>query len=164
MLAGFLVDSFERRFGQKTHRHIHDMCEREGCRCEDSVLKSALRHTLKIFLFIYVVSFLLGIAVESVGHERLASFILNRPVLGEMLAGLICLIPNCAASVVITQLYLQGGMSLGAMLSGLLVGSGVGLLVLFRMEHNWRESLKTLGILYVSGVTLGLLGGLLPMA
>ena len=55
-------------------------------------------------------------------------------------------------------------MSLGAMLSGLLVGSGVGLLVLFRMEHNWRESLKTLGILYVSGVTLGLLGGLLPMA
>ena len=116
-----------------------------------------------IFLFLYVVSFLLGIAVECVGHERLASFILNRPVLGEMLAGIIGLIPNCAASVVITQLYLQGGMSLGAMLAGLLTGSGVGLLVLFRMEHNWKASLQTLCVLYVSGVTLGLIGGLLPI-
>jgi len=157
------VDSLEKRFGREQHRHIHDMCEREGCRCEDSVLKSALRHTLKIFLFILAVSFLLGLAVEGVGHERLASFILNRPLLGELLAGVIGLIPNCAASVVITELYLEGGMSLGAMLSGLLVGSGVGLLVLFRMEHCWRESLKTLAILYVSGVLLGFLGGFLPI-
>ena len=163
MLAGFLVDWLEKRFGHAHHRHIHDLCEREGCRCEDSVFKSALRHTLKIFLFIFAVSFLLGLAVEGVGHERLAAFILNRPVLGEGLAGIIGLIPNCAASVVITELYLEGGMSLGAMLSGLLVGSGVGLLVLFRMEHNWRDSLKTLGVLYVSGVVLGFLGGLLPI-
>jgi len=163
MLAGFLLDGFERRFMSPRHRHIHDMCEEEGCRCEDGVLKSALRHTLKIFLFIFAVSFLLGLAVESVGHERLAAFILNRPVLGELLAGLIGLIPNCAASVVITQLYLQGGMSLGAMLAGLLTGSGVGLLVLFRMEHNWKSSLQTLCILYLSGVTLGLIGGILPI-
>ncbi|MBE6969874.1 MAG: hypothetical protein E7442_07160 [Ruminococcaceae bacterium] len=163
MLAGFLIDALERHFGREQHRHIHDMCEREGCRCEDSVLRSALHHTLKIFLFIFAVSFVLGIVVESVGHDRLASFILNRPVAGELLAGIIGLIPNCAASVILTELYLEGGMSLGAMLSGLLVGSGVGLLVLFRMEHNWKASLQTLIVLYVSGVVLGFIGGLLPI-
>jgi uncharacterized membrane protein len=123
------------------------------------VLRSALFHTVKITVFLFITSLLINIVVELLGEEHLANFILNKPVIGELLAGLIGLIPNCAASVIITDLYLQGGLSAGAMLAGLLVGAGVGLLVLFRMNRrNQKENLITLGLLYVFGVVFGLLG------
>ena len=120
-------------------------------------------HTLKIFVFLFAVTFAMNLAVELLGAERLGSFILNRPVAGELLAGLIGLIPNCAASVVLTTLYLQGGISAGAMVSGLLVGSGVGLLVLLRMDRDRKDDLITLGILYGSGVLLGMAAGFLKL-
>ena len=91
-----------------------------------------------------------------VGEETLEALILNRPVVGPLLAGIVGLIPNCAASVVITQLYLQGIISIGAMLAGLLTGTGVGILVLFRVNHNKRENLKSLGLLYLIGVLVGI--------
>ena len=159
--AGMLIDFVERKLGRKNDRTIHEMCEQEGCKCEDGILKSALRHTIKIFLFLLAVTFIVSVAVEFVGTERISGFILNKPVIGELLAGLIGLIPNCAASVVITELYLQGGMTAGAMLSGLLVGSGVGLLVLFRMDRKRKDCFITLGLLYLSGVLLGIAGNLL---
>lgn len=162
IIAGLIIDALEKRLGRANSRHIHDMCEREGCKCEDGVLKSAIIHTLKIAAFLFIVSLAVSIAINYIGEERISSFILNRPVSGELLAGLIGLIPNCAASVVITQLYLEGGMSVGAMLSGLLVGSGVGLLVLFRMDGKKKDCLITLGILYLSGVVFGLLANLIP--
>lgn len=164
LIAGILIDFVEQRLGHTRHKTIHDMCEQEDCHCEDGILLSAIRHTVKIFLFLFVITFLLNLAVESLGAERLGSFILNRPVIGELLAGIIGLIPNCAASVVLTTLYLQGGMSLGAMMSGLLAGSGVGLLVLWRMNHDWKDSLLTLGLLYACGVVFGLLTDFLPFA
>lgn len=160
VIVGVLVDSLEKHEEQE---HIHELCEQEGCNCEEGVFKSALRHTLKIFCFLCVVNFLVSLAVEGVGTERLAGFILNKPLLGPLLAGLIGLIPNCAASVVITELYLQGGMTAGAMLAGLLVGSGVGILVLCRMNKNWKDNAKTIGLLYVSGVIFGCLAELLPI-
>ena len=96
-----------------------------------------------------------------VGPETLGAFVLNRPVIGELLGGIIGFIPNCAASVVLTTLYLEGAMSGGAMLSGLLVGSGVGLLVLLRMNRDWRDNLVTAGLLYAGGVIFGLLADVL---
>ena len=89
-------------------------------------------------------------------YTSLADFLLNRPVLGPVLAGVVGLIPNCAASVTITQLYISGVISLGAMMSGLLVGAGVGLLVLFRVNPDKKENLKIVGILYVIGVLAGI--------
>ena len=160
VIVGLAVDAVEKH---ETREHIHELCEQEGCNCEDGVWRSALRHTVKIFGFLLLVNFLLGLAVETVGEERLAGFILNKPVVGSLLAGLIGLIPNCAASVVITELYLQGGMSIGAMLSGLLVGSGVGILVLCRMNKNWKDNARTVGLLYAAGVLFGSLAELLPI-
>ena len=160
-LAGILLDTVEKKLGRERHRSLHELCEQEDCHCEDGILKSALRHTGKIFLFLFAVTLVMNFAVELLGPERLGSFILHRPVAGELLAGIIGLIPNCAASVVLTSLYLQGAMSAGAMISGLLVGSGVGLLVLFRMNRDWKDNLVTLGALYVSGVFFGLLAGVL---
>lgn len=158
VLVGLLVDALEKREKQE---RIHELCEQEGCECEDGILKSAIRHTVKIFLFLLLVNFLVSLAVETVGEDRLAGFILNKPFTGSLLAGIIGLIPNCAASVVITELYLQGGMTAGAMLSGLLVGSGVGILVLFRMNKNWKDNAQTLALLYASGVVFGSLADLL---
>ncbi len=160
-LAGIAVDTAEKKLGHERHKTLHELCEQEDCHCEDGILKSALRHTGKIFVFLFAVTLVMNFAVELLGAERLGSFILNRPVAGELLAGIIGLIPNCAASVVLTSLYLQGAMSAGAMISGLLVGSGVGLLVLARMNKDWKDNLFTLGALYLSGVLFGLLAGAL---
>jgi len=161
--AGILIDTVENALHHDRHRTIHEMCEEEDCHCEDGVLKSALRHTAKIFVFLFVITFLLNWAVEALGEEALGNFILNKPVVGELLAGVVGLIPNCAASVVLTSLYLEGGMTIGALMSGLLVGSGVGILVLIRMNHDWKDTLLTIGCLYVTGVLLGMLSNVLPI-
>lgn len=161
VLVGVLADTVEGRLHPGRRRTLHELCEQEDCHCEDGILKSALRHTLKIFLFLFAVTLVMNLAVDALGTERLGGFVLNRPVIGELLAGLIGLIPNCAASVVLTTLYLQGGMTAGAMVSGLLVGSGVGLLVLMRMNRDWKDNLLTLGILYIGGVVLGIVSQVL---
>lgn len=160
VIVGFIVDLVLK---PKHEKHIHDMCENHDCGCEKNIFRSALVHTGKIAVFIAAVTFILNIFVGLMGEDRLASFILNKPIVGEMLAGIVGLIPNCAASVVITELYLGGGMSVGAMLSGLLVGSGIGMLVLFRMNRDVKDNLITLGITYISGVVCGFLLGLLPI-
>lgn len=157
LIVGVLVDTISAKIGYERHKTIHEMCEAEHCHCENGIVKSALIHTLKIFVFLFAVTFIMNLLVEAVGMERLGAFILNRPVIGELLAGIIGLIPNCASSVVLTTLYLEGAMSGGAMLSGLLVGSGVGLLVLMRMNRDHKDNLITLALLYASGVIFGIL-------
>ena len=162
ILAGFLADFVFRKYNQrKIGSIIHSICEHEHCDCEHSIVKSALRHTVSIALFILAVTLALNIIIGLIGEESLGSLILNWPVAGELLAGLIGLIPNCASSVVITTLYMEGAMSQGAMMAGLLVGSGVGLLVLFRTNRNMKENLKITAMLYVMGVAGGMAVGLL---
>ena len=169
-VAGFVIDLLIRK--QKVHHHghvqnheeheheeeehIHEICEHDNCHCEkDGIFLSAVKHTLQITFFIMIIGFVLNLVLHFVGEDALANLILNRPVLGPVLAGLVGLIPNCAASVTVTQLYLKGVISLGAMMSGLLVGAGVGLLVLFRVNPDKKENMKIVGILYVIGVFMG---------
>lgn len=160
MAAGLAVDLVMRRRGAKEH-HIHDICEQEHCHCEKGVFRSALSHTGQITLFILLVTFVLNMTLHFVGEDALANLVLNRPLLGPVLAGVVGLIPNCAGSVAITQLYLEGAMGLGAVMAGLLTGSGVGLLLLFRVNHDKKENVKILGLLYVIGVLAGIVIGLL---
>ena len=159
IIAGVMVDFIDHKWKKEEHQEmkIHDFCEHEHCHCEDGVLKSAVRHTLQIFIFVLIITFALNIGIELVGEESLANFILNKPVLGPVLAGIIGLIPNCAASVVITQMFLDGLMSFGTMMAGLLVGAGVGILVLLRVNEDRRESLRIIGVLYLIGVLCGIL-------
>ena len=104
-----------------------------------------------------LISIALNILLSIVGTENLSNLVLNRPVIGEVLAGLIGLIPNCAASIALTQLYLEGVMSAGAMVSGLMVGAGVGLLVLFRTNRHTRQNIQLTILLYILGVAGGLI-------
>lgn len=163
--AGFLVDLFIRKqkkdgaaHGKAYEEHIdiEHMCEHEHCRCEEGIFRSALRHTLNIFLFIVLIAFVLNTAIYFAGEDFLAELILNKPILGHLLAGAVGLIPNCAASVILTKLYLEGLMGLGAMMAGLLAGTGVGLLVLYRVNDNLKENIKITVLMYIIGVTAGL--------
>lgn len=156
---GFAVDFLFRRFNvRKIGGNIRDICEHEHCGCEkENIFLSALRHSAQVIVFIVVISLIVNLAIAIAGEEALSGLILNRPVIGQFLAGLIGLIPNCAASVVITTLYMEGAMSGGAMMSGLLVGAGIGLLVLFRTNRRLKENLQLTGILYVCGVLGGLI-------
>ena len=167
LIMGFCVDlifarsmhmrAYAERVPEDEAFFIKKICESEQCKCNDGILKSAIKHTFHIILFLLLISFTLNVVLTAVGEESLYNFILNKPVIGVFLSGIIGLIPNCAASVIITDLYLKGLMSLGAMMSGLLVGAGVGLVVLWRVNSSFKDTLKVIGILYVCGISAGLL-------
>lgn len=162
MVAGFIID-FVMKFRKKQPEEewkIHDMCEHGHCNCEKSIWKSALKHTLQIVFFILIVNVVLNGVIEFVSEESLGNLFFTKPVIGELVAGLVGLIPNCASSVIITQLFLEGVISFGSMMSGLLVGSGVGVLVLFRVNESLKDNLKILALLYTIGVGSGILLGL----
>lgn len=169
--AGILLDFLLRRKSVGRHapgtdapgmdarmegHHIHEICEHEHCGCEKGILRSAVSHTAQIAFFILLITFVLNLALSFAGEEVLSSVILNRPIAGPLLAGLVGMIPNCAGSVVITQLYLEGVLGIGSAMAGLLTGSGVGLLVLFRVNHNTKDNLKILALLYGIGVLVGM--------
>lgn len=159
MIAGFIIDYVMRRLSKNEDitENIGHMCEHDHCHCEQGILRSAIRHTAVILGYIILISFVLNVAIYFIGEDTLASLILNRPVIGPLIACAVGLIPNCAASVVITQLYIQGVMSFGAVMAGLLAGSGVGILVLFKENRDKKESLKIIALLYVIGVACGII-------
>lgn len=136
---------------------IHVVCEEEHCHCEDGIFLSALKHTIRIFVYILIIAGILHLVIEGIGEDTLAGVLTNVPVLGEVVAALVGLIPNCASSVVITELYLGGVIGAGAMMSGLLVNAGVGLLVLFRLNRNWKQNLGIIAALYSVGVFWGII-------
>ncbi len=162
MIAGFVIDLAFRK--QERNLQIGHICEQHHCHCEEGIWKSALHHTVEIFLYILVISFILNLVIALMGEEALGNLILNRPVISELLAGLVGLIPNCAASVTITQLYLKGVLSAGAMIAGLLAGSGVGVLVLLRVNDDRKENLRIIVLLYVIGVIVGIMTELLGIS
>ncbi len=136
---------------------IREMCESDGCKCERGIWVSSLFHTLKTGGFVLGVVLLLNLAVYFIGEDSLASALTSLPFLSHLVSSLIGLIPNCAASVVITELYLEGIISAGCMLSGLLVSAGIGLLILFRVSRKKRDCFIALGLLFAVGLLSGIL-------
>lgn len=162
VLAGFCVDFGLNKIGKGhvVQKHIHDLCEKEHCHCEEeegSIWKSALIHTVKVFGFVFLISVLLNLVLECGGESALEWLADNHTFLAAILTGFVGLVPNCAASVIITQLYLKQLISAGAMMAGLLVGAGVGVLVLFRTNRPLKQNVKITGLLYGIGVAAGLL-------
>ena len=156
VVVGFLADLLWRR--REAELHLEGLCEEEGCGCgEKGVWRSSLYHTLHVFLFVLLFNVAIGFALELVGEEALGAAMRDVPVLGQLVAALVGLIPNCAASVAIATLYTKGVITAGAMLAGLLTGAGAGLLVLFRTNKKWKENLLIVGILLATGVLFGAL-------
>ena len=120
------------------------------------IVKCALRHTLQVSVFIFVITVAFGLVIEGMGEDVLAAFLGSQPVLATFLAALVGLIPNCAASVAISELYLEGTLATGPMLAGLLVSGGMGLLVLFRTNADMRQNVIIAAFIYGVGVVCGL--------
>lgn len=161
-ISGMAIDAVLRtiRRGDRKEKHIHDLCEQDRCGCEDEesgIFRSALVHTLKITLFIFIISLAISLLVGFAGKDAVASLMSGVPMLGSFICGIVGLIPNCAASVVIAELYLENMLSAGQMMSGLLVGAGVGILVLARTNRRPGENIVLITMLYLCGVTWGLL-------
>ena len=161
LVMGFLVDGalrIARRRGADA-MSIHELCERDHCHChggDGGILKSAIKHTLQVTLFIFIITLVLEAVIEGVGEDVLAEFLGANPGLSVFASALVGLIPNCAVSVVITELYLEGTLAAGAMMAGLLVSAGVGLLVLFRTNRSVKQNIAILALLYGIGVVWGL--------
>ena len=162
--AGFLANgvlSFMRHMRREVS--VHELCEHSRCGCHEhkGILVPALIHTAEIFFFIVLISGAIELTLHYFGEDALMKLQLTRPVFGEMAAGALGLIPNCAVSVAGAKLYLSGAMSGGALMASSFTGSGLGLLVLFRTNRNLWENLLVLGTVYVVGVVLGMLAGML---
>ena len=157
LVSGMLIDAVAGPLGRRVHadKHIHDLCERDHCGCGDEeggIIRSALVHTLKIAGFIFIISLILSLAIGFIGRDSLAALMTGAPFAGTLVTALIGLIPNCAASVAVTQMYLEGLLTAGQLMAGLLTGAGVGLLVLFRSNAHPKENAAILAALFVLGV------------
>lgn len=157
MIAGFVIDLIMRKKHKQEEEKIIDLCEKEHCHCEHGIVKSALKHTLSIFIFILLVTIMINLLMFVIGEENIKNFLQNRPILAPIIAGFIGLIPNCASSVILTQMYLENMISVATMISGLLVGAGVGLAVLFKMNKGVKQNIRIVALLYAIGVIAGII-------
>ncbi len=152
--SGFLIDLVIRKKTADSccdgHHHVHGNCES----CDGGILKSAIVHSVKIFLYIFAVNIILTAAAEIIAPFM--QFISQNKVLQALLASLFGIIPNCAASVVLTELYLAGKITISALIGGLCTGAGVGLVVLFRQNKNLKQNFVILGLIYAIGVIVGI--------
>lgn len=161
IICGFIIDLI---YKNKIKNNISEFCDDEHCDCKHGILKSSIMHTLKIVLFIMISTFILNIIIHTIGENNLSNLLTNNKYLGPIVSSLLGLIPNCASSVIITELYLNNIISVGSMLAGLLTGSGVALLVLFRVNKNIRENIKILSIIYFIGVISGIIINLIGLS
>ena len=158
LIVGFIIDLVYQKKELKKEEHIHDLCEHDHCHCkEDGILKSSIIHTLKTLIFIAIITFVLNTLMFYVGEDYLKEILSKNTFLTPFISSLIGLIPNCGASIVITELYLNDVINLGTTMAGLLTGSGVAILVLFKGNKNLKENLSIMGIIYGVGVIVGLI-------
>ena len=158
LVFGLIVDAVLRR-RQPKEPEFHDLCQKCDC-AHHGILRSALYHTVQVFAFILIINLVLGAAMELAGSERISALLLGGSVFQPFLAALIGMIPNCAASVLITELFAAGSLGFGSCIAGLCAGAGVGLVVLFRTNRNLRQNLTIVGILYACSVATGLIADL----
>ena len=162
MLMGFLIDAIYRavRHGKRDEIAVHHMCEHDHCGCgaeKGGILRSAIVHTLQVTLFVFLITLAIDAIIEIVGENTLATFLDAQPLLSVVASATVGLIPNCAASVVITELFLEGTISTASMMAGLLVSAGIGLLVLFRANASVKQSFAIIALLWSIGVLWGII-------
>ncbi len=158
-VVGFVVDmlfkSAPDTAGDELH-HKHGHCC-HGERGAGSIITAAAKHTVGTYVFIFIISFILGGALELLGEDKVASIFMANTVFQPFIAALVGFIPNCASSVVLTQLYMEGTLSFGSVIAGLCTGAGVGLAVLFKENRPVKDNLRIMGITYIAAVIAGLI-------
>ena len=156
IVYGLIIDKIINK-KKKDKETNYELCDKEHCDCNHSILLSAIKHTLHITLFIFIITLIINTIFTLLGDNYLSKILLNNSILSPFITSLIGLIPNCAASVILTELYLNSTISLGALIGGLLTSSGSSLLVLIKNNKNQKENLSIILLLYTLGVLSGII-------
>jgi len=156
IVYGLIIDKIINK-KKKDKETNYELCDEEHCDCNHSMLLSAIKHTLHITLFIFIITLIINTIFTLLGDNYLSKILLNNSILSPFITSLIGLIPNCAASVILTELYLNSTISLGALIGGLLTSSGSSLLVLIKNNKNQKENLSIILLLYALGVLSGII-------
>lgn len=151
---GVLIDFF---FRKKRISADYTICDDEHCHCEEGVLVSSLKHTVHIFVFVFLVNFVITLIMETLESSIISSIFMRDSIFAPFIISLLGLIPNCASSVIITELFLNNAISFGSLIAGLLANSGMALLVLFKSNKNLKENFMVLGLLYFISVISGII-------
>ena len=155
IIIGFIIDLIYRK---KTEEEIKELCEHDHCDCKHkNIIVASIIHTIKIGVFVLIANLLINIIIYKVGEDNVSNILLSNNILTYFASSLIGLIPNCAGSVIITELYLAKLITIGTMLAGLLTGSGLGILLLFKSNKSIKENLSILGIIYFTGIIIGII-------
>ena len=159
IIAGFVIDFVIRTIKKEKQEEqkIEELCEHEHCHCDEGIIRSSIKHTLNILIYIFIISLAIHIIISLIGEEAISNFVSQNIVLGPIVAGLVGLIPNCASSVILTELFVKKVISMPILISGVAVNAGVGILVLFKTNKNVKENLKIVGLLYAIGVLSGII-------
>ena len=155
ILFGYLTDLVLRK--KKEEKHIEELCRSCGCSDHGGIVKPALRHTIRLTVYILIFTFVLTLLLEWIGTEALTAVLGKDAWFQPLVTAFLGLIPNCASSILITELYLAGGLSFASAMAGLCAGAGVGMAVLFRANHPMKENFAILGLLYGISAATGLL-------
>ena len=173
VIFGFAIDGiikgFKLRKETKNGFEIHKLCERDRCSCnhhdpksKSKILRPAILHTLQVTVFVFIITLLLNIVIEfSGGFENLSNLVETNKYLSVIITSVVGLIPNCAASVAISQLYVDGILGFGALLAGLFDAAGVGLIVLFRNNRPMKQNLLITVALLVISICIGMIATLI---
>ncbi len=154
IVLGIIIDLFYKK--KESHqKSIHEECLEDHCHCEKGIIKSSIHHTISIVIYLFITILILNIIVYYVGEDNIKEFMLNNRA--YWISSLIGLIPNCASSVIMTEIYLTDMISFGSLMSGLLTGAGVGLLILFKTNKSIKENIIIVVLLYIIGVIFGYL-------
>ncbi len=153
LICGFIIDLIFR----KKEKQNYNICEKEHCHCEEKIFLASVKHTLNIFIFIIICNLIINLIMEFGGHHYLETILLKNNILAPAITSLIGLIPNCASSVILTELFLNNAISFGSLIAGLLSGAGIALLVLFKTNKSKKENLSILGSLYLIGTIFGII-------
>ena len=156
IIYGILIDTIISKRNKK-EKENYSLCDEEHCHCEEGILKPAIKHTLNITIYILVMNFIINIIFTYIGEDFLSKLFLKNTIFGPLITSLIGLIPNCGASVVLTELYLNNAINMSSLISGLLTGSGTALIILFKRNKNIKENIFILSLLYLLGALSGVI-------
>ncbi len=156
VITGYLVDLLLAK-KISTPKEKGNLCREWGDHNEEKgILRSAWDHTAKIFVYLFLFTGGLNLCVEVFGIEQLSAFLLGDTLLQPLAAAAVGLIPNCAASVILTQLYLGKAISFASVIAGLCTGAGIGLVVLCRVNQDKRENFRVITVLFAAAVSAGI--------
>ena len=156
MFCGIIIDFIIRK-NKKINNLDYHICNEENCHCEKGIFVSTIIHTLKTFLFILVITFIMNIIFEYLGHNYLSKLLLKNSIFSPLITSLIGLIPNCGSSILLTELYLGSTISFSSLISGLLSNSGIAIIILFKSNKNMKENINILILTYLISVVSGII-------